>query len=64
MVVSMRGSKAIPAGLRVDFDRPLAEPMLWLPDVVAGTVTARRRGRSEWFDRLSGSMELIEVKVR
>jgi hypothetical protein len=64
MVASMRGSKAIPRGMRVDFERPLAEPMLWLPDVVAGTVTAVQRGRSHWFDQLSGSVELIDVKVR
>lgn len=64
MVASLRGARVIPAGLRVDFARPSVEPMLWLPDVFAGTVTAARRGRTTWFDTVRAAIDLIEVDVR
>lgn len=42
MVIALRRSRTISAGLRVDFAQPVQEPMLWLPDAVAGIVRARR----------------------
>lgn len=44
MIAALRSRHAIPATLSVEFADPEEEPMLWLPDVVAGTVGARRRG--------------------
>jgi hypothetical protein len=43
MVEASRGSTAVSAELRVGFARPLGEPMLWIPDVVAGVVRHARR---------------------
>ncbi|WP_436701061.1 hypothetical protein [Nocardioides sp. BYT-33-1] len=43
MVAALRGSGAVSAALRVGLARPLDEPMLWLPDAVAGVVRHSRR---------------------
>jgi hypothetical protein len=42
----------------IEFARPLQEPMLWLPDAVAGAVTAANLGESRW---LLGSSEMVVV---
>lgn len=44
LVDALRGERAISRGLRVEFGRPLEEPMLWVPDAVAGAVSAARKG--------------------
>jgi len=38
MVAALRGSRTVPSNIRIDFERPVAEPMLWIPDAVAGAV--------------------------
>jgi hypothetical protein len=43
LVEALRGSSAVAAELRVGFARPLDEPMLWVPDAVAGAVRLSRR---------------------
>ncbi|GAA1553100.1 hypothetical protein [Kribbella lupini] len=40
--------------LKVAFARPVEEPMLWLPDAVAGAVTAAVLGDQRWVDQLAG----------
>ncbi len=42
----LAGQKAgqVPADLRYAFEQPSREPLLWLPDVVAGVVSAVRAG--------------------
>jgi len=36
LIDAIRGKKLIPAELRIDIQRPSEEPMLWMPDIVAG----------------------------
>jgi hypothetical protein len=54
------------AGLRYTFARPLDEPLLWLPDYLAGIHrTARLDGVGHWLDQLPAPMiEVIEVPPR
>jgi len=42
LVDAICGKKLIPCQMRIDVARPSVEPMLWLPDVVAGAVGAAR----------------------
>ena len=42
MVDALRSKKVVPADFRVDHARPSTDPMLWLPDIVAGAVRAHR----------------------
>ncbi|TQN40937.1 hypothetical protein FHU33_0289 [Blastococcus colisei] len=63
MITAVRGKRLITAGLRVETARPKEEPMLWLPDSVAGAFgAARDRGRSEWLE-LIGRVEQIDVST-
>lgn len=44
-VAAWRAQRILPGSLRVDFARPFGpqgEPLLWLPDIVAGAVSAAR----------------------
>jgi len=43
MVDALRRSAAVSAKLRVGFARPSEEPMLWIPDAIAGAVRHGRR---------------------
>jgi len=40
MLDAVRSKDLLGAGLRLDFARPKAEPMLWIPDAVAGALGA------------------------
>lgn len=44
LVDSARNKGLVAVALKVDFRRPKDEPMLWLPDAVAGAVTAAELG--------------------
>ena len=61
LVEALRGSRSISSDLRVDFARPLDEPMLWVPDSVAGAVAlAHKAGRRDYRDMLAASLSEIE----
>ena len=48
----------------IEFARPLQEPMLWLPDAVAGAVTAANLGEQRWLLALSELVAVHQVAVR
>jgi hypothetical protein len=48
----------------IEFARPLQEPMLWLPDAVAGAVTADNLGEQRWLLALSELIVVHQVAVR
>jgi hypothetical protein len=48
----------------IEFARPLQEPMLWLPDAVAGAVTAANLGEARWLLALSEIVVVHQVAVR
>ncbi|MFD1716347.1 hypothetical protein [Georgenia deserti] len=50
MIEAMRGAQSIPRALRVEFARPLEEPMLWIPDAVAGAVAAGKKGTGSFIE--------------
>ncbi|GAA4612775.1 hypothetical protein GCM10023195_55050 [Actinoallomurus liliacearum] len=41
---AMRARKEVPSGFRVDHAFGSGEPLLWLPDIVAGSIVAARCG--------------------
>jgi hypothetical protein len=63
-VANLVGKKLITPALRVSIARPLEEPMLWVPDAVAGAVGADRLGNPEWLDVIRDSVTEIDVTVR
>lgn len=61
MVRALRGSLAVSMDLRVEFASPLEEPMLWLPDAVAGVVReARWAGDRAMLDRLGPGVVVLD----
>jgi hypothetical protein len=63
ILAAIRGKRLLTSALRVETARPKAEPMLWLPDAIAGAFgAARDGGRSEWLD-LIGRVEQIHVST-
>ena len=64
MLVAIRGKRLVSQRLRVETARPKEEPMLWLPDAVAGAFgAARDAGKPEWLS-LIGHIEQLEVSTR
>lgn len=62
LIDALRGSGAISKRLRVEFARPLADPMLWLPDAVAGAVShARKAWGTEYRDGLNPVLHEIII---
>lgn len=60
LVEALRGKRSVGSGIRVAFARPTDEPMLWVPDAVAGAVNA---AHSEEDDSLEGFGEIDVITV-
>jgi hypothetical protein len=64
MIASLRQTGAVSAELRFDFIRPYDEPMLWVPDAVAGAVGAARKwGSTDTNQVLAAGLEEIDVDM-
>jgi hypothetical protein len=64
LVDSARDKGLIPTNLKVDFARPRMESMLWLPDAVAGAVTAANLREPRWMIAMSEVLTQHQVEVR
>lgn len=63
-VEALRGRRLLTSALRVDIAQPSVEPMLWLPDVVAGAVGAARRGEDCYLQPLRPLLTELTATVR
>ena len=62
IVNTMRTRKDLRRELRVEFARPLTEPLLWVPDAVAGAVAiAWKANDRRYTDLLTPALEEIEL---
>lgn len=62
-VVALRTRGVIPDWLRVAHAQPLDEPMLWVPDAVAGVVGAIRRGEPGQWAAIEALVTLHELSL-
>jgi hypothetical protein len=62
LVDALRSQRQITPAIRVDTALPSEEPMLWLPDAVAGAVSASRDGQPEYL-ALIGTVQQIEIST-
>lgn len=62
MVAAMRSAGIGLRRLHVEFALPRDEPMLWVPDAVAGAVAAARKGTDMRFRRALGS-GVVELDI-
>ncbi len=63
MVASLRTTFALAESVRVDHARPLDEPLLWVPDSVAGAVAAAHNGQLLYRDPLDAVLEEIVFEL-
>lgn len=65
MIAALRGKRLLPAHVRVEFAMPTQEPMLWVPDAVAGAVGCARVGDGgHWLEQLEGTVTQIDIELR
>ncbi|RQN02022.1 hypothetical protein EHW97_14805 [Aeromicrobium camelliae] len=62
MVAALRGQGRLKS-LRVDFGLPSEEPMLWVPDAVAGAVGLDLRNMDSRPRQLIGQIDLVHIDV-
>ena len=60
----MRIQRVIGSALMVDHTQPGSEPLLWLPDIVAGAVGGQLDGKDSYAEELSGLIIRYEVDLR
>lgn len=64
MVDALRGKGVIGESMRVEFALPKQEPMLWIPDAVAGAVGAFRKGEDQRARTVLGdAVEEISIRL-
>ena len=64
LVDSARRKRLISHELQVGFARPSAEPMLWLPDAVAGAMSAVVLGEDRWLTAMAEVITVHQVVIR
>lgn len=63
LVEALRGKRSVSSEIRVEFARPKDEPMLWVPDAVAGAVNAAASGGGSSALDGFGEIEIINVNL-
>ncbi|WP_329004216.1 hypothetical protein OHA18_12520 [Kribbella sp. NBC_00709] len=64
LVDSARRKRLISHELQVRFARPAREPMLWLPDAVAGATSAAVLGEERWLGVMDAVVTVHRVVIR
>lgn len=64
LVDSARRKRLISHELQVTFARPTGEPMLWLPDAVAGAMSAAILGEDQWLTAIAEMVTVHQVDIR
>jgi hypothetical protein len=64
LVDSARRKRLITPDVNVGFAKPSAEPMLWLPDAVAGAMSALVLGEDRWLAAMTDVVTVHQVVVR
>lgn len=64
MVDALRSAHLLSAAVRVEFAQPIEEPLLWLPDTIAGAAGLAREGHPEHLARLSLAIQHHDVPMR
>jgi hypothetical protein len=64
LIDQLRGSRRIPATVRLDFELPSVAPMLWLPDQVLGMIGDAETGDQRWITHdLAGRITRIDIAL-
>lgn len=64
LITRLRGTRSLPASLTVGFGQPSKEPLLWIPDIVAGAVGDELADpTTTWASALSVCLETISIDL-
>lgn len=64
LITRLRGKRAFPSTLSVNFGRPSAEPLLWVPDAVAGAIGDELDDASTpWAKQLTHCVERLDIDL-
>lgn len=58
---ALRAERVLSATIKMDHPAGPREPLLWVPDLVAGAVGAARRGEPAYRDQLASLLTVVEV---
>jgi hypothetical protein len=64
LIDSARRKRVISQELKVRFARPAEEPLLWLPDAVAGAMSSAVVGEERWLAAMDSVVTIHRVVVR
>lgn len=61
LLSALRAAKAVSNGLHMEHAAGTGEPLLWLPDFVAGAAGAAYRGAHSYLDQLTGLINMLKA---
>ncbi|NUS02474.1 MAG: hypothetical protein HOV97_07900 [Nonomuraea sp.] len=64
MVVGLKGRHAVSPRLRLLWCDPVAEPLLWLADIVAGARAQAERGDGRFWSQVEADLVVRNIDVR
>ncbi|MFC5829204.1 hypothetical protein [Nonomuraea insulae] len=64
LVEVLQGRHAMPPRLRLAWCSPMLEPLLWLPDIVAGAKALAERGDPRFWSQLEANMLVRDKEIR
>ncbi|WP_068924717.1 hypothetical protein [Planobispora rosea] len=63
MVVTLRGRHAMTPRLQVSWESPENEPLLWIPDIVAGAASLAEAGQESYWKGLGDELSVQRLDV-
>jgi hypothetical protein len=63
MVETLRGRRVIRTRLRVLWENPAVESLLWLPDLVAGAAGIAEAGRENYWKELGTGLTIDRLNI-
>ncbi|SPL91093.1 unnamed protein product [[Actinomadura] parvosata subsp. kistnae] len=64
LIVALQGRHAMPPRLRLSWSDPVLEPLLWLPDIIAGAKVLAERGDPRFWSQLEAGMLVREQEIQ
>ncbi|MEV0613144.1 hypothetical protein AB0I81_07440 [Nonomuraea sp. NPDC050404] len=64
LVEVLQGRHAMPPRLRLSWRSPMSEPLLWLPDIIAGAKSLANRGDDRLWSQVEANVLVRNMEIR
>ncbi|GGP16202.1 hypothetical protein LDL08_40430 [Nonomuraea glycinis] len=64
LVAVLQGRHSMPPKLRLSWRDPLTEPLLWLPDIIAGALSRAERGDCRFWSQVNADLLVRRIDAR